>query len=110
MFLPGAKQVAIAWGSGVSLHEVETGEEIWFQSVPTNLIAFDVQAQGKAFAAGLADGSVIIFDAVDGASRARGRSAARMLIGVTSPGLQMDRHLPFNLLVPTGPTRFTCWR
>ena len=69
MFLPGAKQVAIAWGNGVSLHEVETGQEIWFQPVPANLMAFDVQAQGKAFAAGLADGSVMIFDADDGTSQ-----------------------------------------
>jgi WD40 repeat protein len=69
MFLPDAKLVAIAWGSGVSLHTTETGEEIWFQSLPTDLIAFDIQAQGKVFAAGLADGSVMIFDADDGASR-----------------------------------------
>ena len=74
MFLPDAKQVAIAWGSGVSLHEVETGQEIWFQSMPTNLIAFDIQAQGKVFAAGLADGSVMIFDADNGTSqRVEGR-------------------------------------
>lgn len=42
VFLPGAKQVAIAWGSGVSLNTVETGEEIWFQPTLENLIAFDV--------------------------------------------------------------------
>jgi WD40 repeat protein len=58
--------VAIAWGSGVSLHTVETGEELWFEPVPTNVIGFDVQAQGDLFAAALADGSVMTFDAADG--------------------------------------------
>ncbi|HET9588007.1 MAG TPA: WD40 repeat domain-containing protein [Anaerolineales bacterium] len=69
MFLPGAEQAAIAWGGGVSLHTVETGEEIWFQSVSANVIAFDVQTQGNAFAAALTDGSVMIFEAASGASQ-----------------------------------------
>ena len=66
VFLPGAKQVAIAWGSGVSLDVVETGKELWFQPTPTNVIAFDLQPQAKMLAAALADGSVMLFDASSG--------------------------------------------
>jgi len=69
VFLPGAQQAAIAWGSGVSLNIVETGEELWFQPTPTNLVAFDVQLQAQMFAAALTDGSVVTFDAATGASR-----------------------------------------
>lgn len=69
IFLPGAMQVAIAWGSGVSLHTVESGQELWFQPTPANLIAFDVQPQAQVFAAALSDGSLMMFDAVDGDSR-----------------------------------------
>jgi WD40 repeat protein len=69
VFLPGAKQVAIAWGSGVSLNLVETGEELWFQQMPTNLLAFDLQPQTQMFAAALANGSVMIFNAANGAPR-----------------------------------------
>jgi len=74
VFLPGAKQVAIAWASGVSLNRVDTGEELWYQSIPSNLIAFDVNAQGQAFAAALADGTVIVYDASTGASHPYGRT------------------------------------
>jgi|GEM_PF-886170 len=67
-FLPGAKQVAIAWGSGVSLYSVENRQEVWFQEVPANLIAFDIQPQGQQFAAALSDGSLVVFEAAGGAS------------------------------------------
>jgi len=69
VFLSGARQVAIAWGSGVSLHTVENGQELWYQSTPTNLIAFDVQPQAQSFAAALSDGSVVIYKASDGEPR-----------------------------------------
>ena len=65
-FLPGANQVAIAWGSGVSLNRVDSGEELWYRSTPTNLVAFDVNMQGQAFAAALADGTVMVLDASTG--------------------------------------------
>ena len=71
-FLPGAKQVAIAWGSGVSLNRVDTGDELWYRSTPTNLVAFDVNMQGQAFAAALADGTVIVLDASTGSSHLYG--------------------------------------
>jgi len=63
VFLPGNKQIAIAWGSGVSLDDVATGDELWFKPAPTNVLAFDVQPQGKQFAAALADGSILLLDA-----------------------------------------------
>ena len=66
VFLPGAQQIAIGWGNGVSLNTVENGQELWFQETPANVIAFDVQAQGQAFAAALSDGSVMTFDAASG--------------------------------------------
>jgi WD40 repeat protein len=69
IFLPGAKQVAIAWGNGVSLNNVEDGSEVWVTATSSNLKAFDVQAQGDEFAALLADGSVMLFEALDGNSR-----------------------------------------
>lgn len=73
VFLPGADRVAIAWGSGVSLHEVATGQELWFQPAAANLVAFDVQPGGKTFAAALTDGSLELYDAADGATRRIGR-------------------------------------
>lgn len=66
VFLPGAKQVAIAWSSGVSLDAVETGQELWFQPTPANVTAFDLQPQAKMLAAALADGSVMLFDSSSG--------------------------------------------
>lgn len=66
VFLTGAQQIAIAWASGVSLNVVSTGREVWFQQTPSNVIAFDVQAQGQAFAAALSDGSVMTFAAASG--------------------------------------------
>lgn len=68
-FLPGAEQLVIAWGSGVSLHMVESGQELWFRPVRTNLIAFDIHPQVERFAAALSDGSVMIFEASDGEAR-----------------------------------------
>jgi WD40 repeat protein len=68
VFLPGAKQVAIAWGSGVSVNDVASGQELWFQPTPTNVLAFDAQPQGKQLATALADGSVMLFDASSGES------------------------------------------
>ncbi len=69
LFLPGAKQVAIAWGGGVSLNAVGSGQELWFQATSTNLLAFDLDPQGKMLAAALADGSVVLFDAASGAPK-----------------------------------------
>jgi WD40 repeat protein len=69
VFLPGARQIAIGWGNGVSLNTVDTGQELWFQTTPSNVIAFDAQPQGQAFAAALADGNVMIFEAASGRSR-----------------------------------------
>jgi len=69
VFLPGAKQVAIAWSSGVSLNAVETGQELWFQATPANVTAFDLQPQAKMLAAALADGSVMLFDSSSGQSQ-----------------------------------------
>jgi WD40 repeat protein len=69
VFLPGARQVAIAWGNGVSLNTVDTGQELWFQATPARVLAFDVQAQGQAFAAALADESVMTFDVATGNHR-----------------------------------------
>ena len=69
VFLPGDKQVAIAWGAGVSLDDVASGQEVWFQPTPTNLLAFDVQPGGKQFAAALADGNILIFNAAGGDPR-----------------------------------------
>lgn len=66
VFLPGAQQITIGWSNGVSLNMVENGQELWFQETPTNVIAFDVQAQGHAFAVALSDGSVMTFDATSG--------------------------------------------
>jgi WD40 repeat protein len=66
VFLPGARQIAIGWSNGVSLNTVENGQELWFQETPANVIAFDVQAQGHAFAVALSDGSVMTFDATNG--------------------------------------------
>jgi WD40 repeat protein len=65
--------VAIAWGSGISLNAVDTGQELWFQATPTNIIAFDVQPQGQSFAAALADGSVEVFSADHGEARRFGK-------------------------------------
>ena len=65
-FLPGAEQIVIAWGSGISLHQVEGGEELWFQALPANLVAFDTHPLGERFAAALSDGSLLIFEASDG--------------------------------------------
>jgi WD40 repeat protein len=67
-FLSGTKQIAIAWASGISLHAVDTEQELWFQPTPNNVIAFDVQPQahGGAFAVALSDGSVMTFDAATG--------------------------------------------
>jgi len=62
VFLPGAKQVAIAWSSGISLVTVATGQELWFQPTPANVTAFDLQPQAQALAAALADGSVLVFN------------------------------------------------
>ena len=67
VFLPGADRVAIAWGGGVSLQAVETGQELWFWPDVANLVAFDVHPQGRAFAAALTDGSLEFFDAASGA-------------------------------------------
>jgi WD40 repeat protein len=72
VFLPDAKQIALAWGCGVSLYSVESAEELWYQSTPTDLIAFDVNPQGRVFAAALADSSIMIFDAANGTSRLYG--------------------------------------
>jgi len=69
VFLPGARQLAVAWGGGVSLNAVETGRDLWFNPTPANLVAFDVHPQGMAFAAALTDGSVMVFEAADGDSR-----------------------------------------
>jgi len=68
-FLPVAQRVVIAWGSGVSLHVVETGEKIWFTPTPANLIAFAVQPQAQHFAAALSNGSVVVFAAETGESQ-----------------------------------------
>ena len=65
-FLPGAEQIVITWGSGISLHQVESGEELWFQALPANLVAFDIHPLGERFAAALSDGSLVIFEASDG--------------------------------------------
>jgi WD40 repeat protein len=69
VFLPGGKQVAIAWGSGVSLDDVASGQELWFRPAPTNVLTFDVQPGGKQFAAALADGSILLFDSGGGEPR-----------------------------------------
>jgi WD40 repeat protein len=69
VFLPGAQQVSVAWSNGVSLNAVDTGQELWFQATPMNIIAFDVQPQGRAFAVALADKSVMTFDAASGTPR-----------------------------------------
>jgi len=66
VFLSGTRQIAIGWGNGVSLNTVDTGQELWFQATPSNVIAFDVQAQGQAFAVALSDGSVMTFEATSG--------------------------------------------
>ena len=66
VFLPGVQQIAIGWGNGVSLNTVENGQELWFHETPANVIAFDVQAQGRAFAVALSDGSVMTFDTTSG--------------------------------------------
>jgi WD40 repeat protein len=68
-FLPGGKQIAIAWGSGVSLNSVQTGQELWFQYAPTNVIAFDLQPQGEQLAALLTDGSIMVMDTGTGKAR-----------------------------------------
>jgi hypothetical protein len=69
VFLPDVRQVAIAWGSAISLNAIDTGQELWYQATPTNIIAFDVQPQGQSFAAALTDGSVEVFSAVQGEAR-----------------------------------------
>jgi len=69
VFLPGNKQVAIAWGAGVSVDDAASGQEAWFRPTSTNLLAFDVQPGGKQFAAALADGSILIYDAAGGDPR-----------------------------------------
>jgi hypothetical protein len=69
VFLPDARQVAIAWGSSVSLHTVESGRELWYQPMLANLIAFDIHPQAERFAAALSDGSVMIFEASNGEAR-----------------------------------------
>jgi WD40 repeat protein len=66
IFLPGAKRVAIAWGNGVSLNNIENVSEVWFQPTSTDLKAFDMQPQGNKFAALLADSSVMLIGANDG--------------------------------------------
>jgi WD40 repeat protein len=69
VFLPGVRQVAIAWGNGISLNAVDTGQELWYQATPANIIAFDVQPQGQSFAATLTDGSLEVFSAAQGEAR-----------------------------------------
>lgn len=69
VFLPEARQIAIGWGNGVSLNTIDTGQELWFQTTPSNVIAFDAQPQGQAFATALADGSIMIFEAASSRSR-----------------------------------------
>lgn len=81
VFFPGAKQVAIAWASGVSLNRVNTGEELWFQPIPSNLVAFDVNARDQNFAAALADGTVTVFDASSGASHSYGKTTTNAYWG-----------------------------
>jgi len=61
VFLPGEKQVIVAWSYGVSLNSVDTGQELWYQAASAKILAFDVQPGGQLFAAALADGSVEVF-------------------------------------------------
>ena len=108
IFLPGGKQIAIAWGNGVSLNEVETGKELWFANTPTNLQAFDVQPQGEMFAAALTDGRVIVFSATSGEERIFAEARPEILWGdiAWSPDGQtlafqfnsINKNYPVNLL------------
>jgi WD40 repeat protein len=58
--------VVIGWSIGVSVHRLETGEELWFQALQSPMLAFGVQPQGEMAAASLPDGSIAVLSLADG--------------------------------------------
>jgi len=65
---------------------VATGQELWFRPAPTNILAFDVQPQGQQFAAALANGSLLFFDAGGSSDPRLIPAAARTPKPATLPG------------------------
>lgn len=65
-FTPDHTAVAIGWANGVSIVDLETTEERWWQPTDVPVIAIDVHPEGKAVAAALVDGSIMVFDAATG--------------------------------------------
>jgi len=68
-FLPDGYEVAVGWGSGVSLNALDSGREVWFAPGPAPLIKIDLQPQGKAVAAAFTDGSLMVIDIASGKAR-----------------------------------------
>ncbi len=68
-FTPNGTAVAIGWANGVSFVDMETTTERWWQPTDVPIVAIDVHPEGKAVAAGLVDGSIILFDAATGSTR-----------------------------------------
>ncbi|MGH2543080.1 MAG: WD40 repeat domain-containing protein, partial [Ardenticatenaceae bacterium] len=67
-FTPDRRAIAVAWANGISLLDVETAEEQWWQPTDVPIVAAAGHPQREAIAAALVDGSIIVFDAVTGLS------------------------------------------
>jgi WD40 repeat protein len=65
-FTPDAASVAVGWTNGVSLWDVTSALERWWQPTGVPVIAIDVHPRGEAVAAALADGSILVLDAASG--------------------------------------------
>lgn len=68
-FTPDGAAIAIGWATGVSLVDVDGAAERWWQPTGAPVIALDVHPEGKAVAAALADGSLMVFNAGTGAGQ-----------------------------------------
>ncbi len=98
---PDGQVLAVGWGSAVSLWTAEAGKELWCEATSAPVTAVDVHPKGSAVAAGLADGSLVLFDGATGRAQRYAAAAPNAYWGDVAWSPTADR-VAFQF---TGPLR-----